>query len=122
MKHGKGTWTFSDGSTLTGKFINDSISEGVYRSNNNTEYKGTFKNSLKHGKGVIKYENGRVYEGDFYEDKISGKGKMVVNGKVYEGEFLNGKMHGIGIIKKVGEEKGKKGRWENGKRIEWVKN
>ena len=47
------------------------------------------------------------------------------DGKVYDGEWLDGKQHGEGQYTFLGKDNKlvtKKGKWENGARIEWIKN
>lgn len=77
---------------------------------------------MRHGKGKMVYSEEKVYEGEWKEDKMDGFGVMNSKGKVYEGEFKDGKMHGVGVLYPNGKDgKGKKGEWENGKRVKWLK-
>lgn len=90
---------------------------------NNSEYTGSFKNGKRHGRGKLVFQDGKVYEGQFADDKISGIGTMKnPDGKIYEGQFLDGKMHGTGTVYTEGKEsKAKKGIWEKGERVKWIK-
>ena len=73
--HGKGVYTFADGSTYEGEM---------------------FENNL-HGKGLRKFANGSSYEGDFVNDKMTGQGLLKrPDGGSHEGAFVNNKMHGQG--------------------------
>lgn len=124
MKHGKGLYKFSDGSTIDGQFINDKPAEGVFKTKKGqTEYHGSFKNSQWHGKGKLIFEGGKIYQGEFKAGKFSGVGVLKTpDGEVYEGGFNEGKKHGVGTTYKIGkEDKKKKGEWKKGKRVKWIK-
>jgi hypothetical protein len=72
-----------------------------------------------HGEGVFSWPDGKQYSGNYVNDLKQGFGVFEWPGdKRYEGEWLAGKQHGIGVFMKGG--KMKKGRWENGQRIEWI--
>lgn len=78
-------------------------------------------NFKKHGKGKLIFGDGKIYEGNFEDGVMSGQGIMTNGVKIYEGAFKNGKQHGIGVYFPKGKtKKGKRGRWRNGKRIEWL--
>lgn len=74
-----------------------------------------------HGKGLLKWNDGRSYEGEFVEDKRHGYGEFTwSDGRKYLGEWRNGKQHGIGILQNANGNKGKKGEWADGKRLNWI--
>jgi len=70
-KHGEGKWIFSDKSLIQGHFIQDTLSEGTFKSSSTgNTYKGSFKNFKKHGKGEMTFKDGNVYIGNFEEGRI----------------------------------------------------
>ena len=78
-----------------------------------------------HGKGIQTWSDGRCYDGEFVDGKKSGNGELTCkNGTKYVGEWKNGKQHGRGYFYKgdegEGNEKPRYGRWEYGKRVEWI--
>jgi hypothetical protein len=62
---------------------------GEYHWENNTHFKGMFKNGLRHGMGF--WERGQeVYEGEYVNDKKCGYGVYRWgNGNRYKGNFFN---------------------------------
>ena len=98
--HGKGKYIFADG----------------------REYDGEWVNNKLHGKGRFKWPDGRTYTGEYLNDKKDGKGLFEwPDGKKYNGEWKNGKQHGEGYLYSVKNLTWRKGLWENGKRIKWLK-
>jgi hypothetical protein len=76
-KHGKGIYTWHDGST----------------------YEGDFKNDARNGNGLFHWNNGENYKGDYLEDERTGQGLYRwPDGSYYEGSFLRGKRHGLGTF------------------------
>jgi hypothetical protein len=79
-KHGKGIYTWHDGST----------------------YEGDFKNDARNGNGLFHWKNGESYKGDYLEDDRTGQGLYRwPDGSYYEGSFLRGKRHGLGTFHSV---------------------
>lgn len=119
-KSGEGTWTFPGGDFVKGFFKEDELVEGMYVSNG-FEYRGGFLDFKMHGKGKLEFKDGKVYEGDFKEGLMTGEGELVNGNKIYKGGFRRGKQHGIGVYLPTGKNgQGYRGRWRNGKRIEWM--
>ena len=74
------------------------------------------------GKGVFTWPDGRRYEGEYKDDKKEGYGEFEWDGgKKYKGFWKNGKQHGEGMLYSVKAKAWRKGIWENGKRIKWIK-
>jgi hypothetical protein len=74
------------------------------------------------GKGVFIWPDGRKYEGEYKDDKKEGYGEFEWDGgKKYKGYWKNGKQHGEGILYNSKNKTWRKGIWENGKRIKWIK-
>ena len=66
------------------------------------------------GMGYYSWSDGRQYYGYHKDDRKHGYGQLYQpDGKTYEGYWIEGKQHGIGVYT------GKKGLWEDGKRIHW---
>jgi hypothetical protein len=76
VKSGKGKYTWPDGST----------------------YEGDYLNNYKHGKGTMTFTNGDVYTGGFVWGTIAGEGiYKYKNGDVYRGLFYKGQKDGKGM-------------------------
>ena len=68
----KGTFKFFNGETLTGKFLNNSLTgKGVHKyPDGKTKYQGYFHKNLYHGYGTAYWENGKKYfEGNWIADE-----------------------------------------------------
>lgn len=77
LKHGKGQYSWLDGSL----------------------YEGDFEKDLRHGKGTFKWPNGESYKGDYFQDQRTGQGIYSwPDGATFSGSFLNGKRHGTGTF------------------------
>ena len=77
LKHGKGQYSWLDGSL----------------------YEGDFEKDLRHGTGTFKWPNGESYKGDYFQDQRTGQGIYSwPDGATYSGSFLNGKRHGTGTF------------------------
>ena len=74
------------------------------------------------GKGIFTWPDGRRFEGEYKEDKKEGYGELEWNkGKKYKGNWKNGKQHGEGYFYSAKNLTWRKGLWDNGKRIKWLK-
>jgi hypothetical protein len=74
------------------------------------------------GNGKFKWPDGRVYMGEYKNDKKDGYGEFEwADGRKYKGNWKNGKQHGEGEFFPSNGKNWKKGIWENGKRIKWIK-
>ena len=92
-RHGKGTWTESDGSKYVGEWKNDKMNGfGKRTSANGKDYnEGIWKNNSLHGIGT-EYWQGDIFVGEF-EMGVKKKGKMTYrNGKVEEGLWENNRI------------------------------
>jgi hypothetical protein len=72
------------------------------------------------GHGVFTWSDGRKYVGEYKNDQKHGHGTFEwPDGRKYIGEWKDGKQHGEGLYIKEGKER--KGVWEAGKRLNWIK-
>ena len=72
------------------------------------------------GTGTFTWSDGRKYVGEYKNDQKHGSGTFEwPDGRKYIGDWKDGKQHGEGIYIKEG--KNRKGIWEMGKRINWIK-
>ncbi len=113
--HGKGIYTWFDGTTLEATFVDGLASgSGVYSSGDGVRYEGEFENDRFDGKGVLTFANGNRYTGHFEDGDFSGHGYFRwVDGNSYEGEYSKGEPHGFGVYFSQDVEV-LRGTWENG--------
>lgn len=128
LLHGQGTYYSSNGTILSGQFLNDSANgfgKLIFGEGSDffgATYSGEFKDWEFHGQGTYVYANGDKYTGEFREGEITGFGSLVFGekskffGDRYVGEFKDGKFHGHGTLYFV-DGKIKKGFWENGEYV-----
>lgn len=96
-KHGKGTYTFKNGTYLFGEWRNDKLNgKGFYYNPKIGNYEGDFMDNLKHGQGKFYwFITNETYIGEWKNDLKNGKGSMkFANGSTYEAEWLNDKILG----------------------------
>lgn len=131
---------YTDGTKISGVFINGEINNhgkiktdqytyvgqfsgkvpngtGKFKYKSGISYEGSVKNGKLEGTGTIIYPNGDFYEGDFKDGELTGTGKLVYNdGRIYSGEVLNAKPHGIGelVFKTSSKMQKYVGQFENG--------
>ncbi len=91
--HGKGVFTYQNGSVYEGKFRNNKFSGiGRFTYTDGCVYEGYFKNDKFHGSGVLTYSNGCKYVGDFNKDLRHGKGTLldadenIISEEIYEND------------------------------------
>ena len=99
--HGKGIFTFDDGTVYFGEF-NKGKKSGVGKINyaDGSVYEGDFADDVPHGRGKYTMRDG-VYEGQLHYAHKKGLGKMTfANGEVYEGVFNADKITGPGVLTK----------------------
>ena len=123
MKHGKGVFTWADGSKYEGSFRDDLFhGQGEYKRADGKHYKGkhsllNFEYSIFPARKFCNLEKpfgDHSLLGDWRRGVMHGKGEYVwPDGKKYTGGWKNGKMHGEG--KMVVKGKTVKGTWVNGK-------
>ena len=100
MRHGRGTYTWSDGETYEGYWLYDRMhgfGRKIYE--DGTVYTGNWLNSMHSGTGKITLANGDVYEGQFAEGDYDGEGVQTLasnGGGHYTGQFSRGLKHGEG--------------------------
>ena len=72
--HGKGTYSWKNGSEYTGDWVDGRRSgNGEFEWNNGGKYEGQYLNNLQHGKGKHSYPNGRTEEGTWKEGNKHGE-------------------------------------------------
>lgn len=71
------------------------------------------------GIGKLKLKDDKLYIGEFSDDKKHGYGIYTWENKKYLGYWKNDKQHGLGIYFSESDNQGRKGLWEDGKRLEW---
>mmetsp|Transcript_12133 Transcript_12133/g.23047 ORF Transcript_12133/g.23047 Transcript_12133/m.23047 type:complete len:355 (-) Transcript_12133:151-1215(-) len=121
-KHGFGRFLWESASYYEGEFQDNRIQgKGVCVWSNGRKYAGEWKNNLMHGQGKFETNDGRSYEGQYVEGQKQGVGIYTwSSGKRYEGGWASGQQHGAGFIFEPGSTQGRKGIWENGKRLQWI--
>ncbi len=142
LKEGKffqGDFTFLDGTTFSGNWIDGKLNgQGTSTSKNGTVYVGEWKDNKKNGKGTLTMADGSKYVGEWKDnilsgsiiyyftdgsvftgvmenDEIIGYGTCTYpNGSVYTGNWKNGEIYGkVRLTKTNGESYS--GDWKNGK-------
>ncbi|CDO97548.1 unnamed protein product [Coffea canephora] len=124
LPHGKGKYTWSDGTTyegdweegkMTGKgrisWASGATYEGDFSGNylhgfgtftgsDGSLYTGGWRMNSQHGIGRKQYQNSDVYDGCWKEGKREGSGRYAwSNSNMYIGSWKNGKMSGRGVMK-----------------------
>ena len=93
-KHGKGKFTWADGSFYEGDFV-EGVFHGAgtyYFKEYNKTYNGAFTNGKIEGPGEMKWKDGREFYGTFVNGKEEGEGTFkYANGNFYIGPFREGK-------------------------------
>lgn len=133
VKHGQGTFTFADGSTYIGEFVDNSISGyGKYEYNSTSEnhyfcivYNGEFSEGEFHGQGRLERTVGDgikvIYEGGFQNGKRHGFGSLDDQKTLYKGGWKQGKKHGVGEIQfRKSDIDGYSGYWEDGEYVKEI--
>jgi hypothetical protein len=120
-KHGKGKYTWADGSIYSGQWVENKINGvGVYLWKDGRRYYGQWKDNDMEGIGIYFYSDGMRYDGQYLKDKKEGYGMYQwIDGRRFEGWWHNGKQHGLGIYFDKKQENVKYGLWEAGKRVKW---
>lgn len=141
-KHGMGTFSYANGSSYTGQWVED-MQEGVgfEHLSDGSQYEGEFRAGLKEGEGTFTWTSGGQYRGEFVKNQMDGRGrfkwkdgreytgdwrKSVMgpygemvwpNGRRFEGGFVKGKMHGEGRMI-MADGKKVQGKWAEGVQLE----
>ena len=96
-RHGRGTYTWASGETVSGDWISGDVVRGVRRYTNGNVYDGEIRNWKRHGEGTMTYADGDVYTGGWAESLRSGTGRYTwTDGAVFEGDYVNDQAHGQG--------------------------
>ncbi len=98
IRNGKDTYTWDDGTTYDGEWLNNKINgKGVLSYASGEKYSGEFVNFKKSGYGVYTWKNGESYSGYWSNDKMSGFGTYkFINGDEYTGNWDSGLFNGQG--------------------------
>ena len=117
QRHGKGTWTNSDGAKYEGDFQDDKKhGKGTYTWPDGSKYEGYWKDGFRHGKGTETWPDGYKYEGDFQNGERHGKGTETwPDGRKYEGYWKDGERNGKGTVT-LSDGRKYKGDWKNDKK------
>jgi uncharacterized protein YgiM (DUF1202 family) len=139
-QHGKGTFTFADGSKYVGEFKDGNFhGQGTFTFADGSKYVGEFKDDNFHGPGTLTAANGKVQEGIWKNDEFqyaqkvsptltarkssspSKTGAVVfgtlvnpITGDKYVGEWKNGRRHGKGTLT-YADGRVKEGIWKDNK-------
>jgi hypothetical protein len=93
-KNGVGSFTWLNGATYSGEWLNskpDGQGEMVY--SNGEKYTGEFKDGIIHGKGAYSFPDGQRHVGGFKDGLIHGPGiQTTPDGKTLIGIWENGKL------------------------------
>ncbi|MGN1444412.1 MAG: hypothetical protein ACI4XE_11250, partial [Acutalibacteraceae bacterium] len=102
-RHGKGKYTWSDGSFYDGEWKDDrKDGNGKQSHPDGTCYDGGWKDDKMDGFGVLVYSNQSRYEGHWSEGTENGHGMLTfANGNSYDGEWKDGNENGHGIKKYI---------------------
>mmetsp|Transcript_20495 Transcript_20495/g.36833 ORF Transcript_20495/g.36833 Transcript_20495/m.36833 type:complete len:229 (-) Transcript_20495:38-724(-) len=99
LKHGRGKYTYSDGTVYEGQWHqNLKHGAGVETFGQDSRYEGQFWCGRRHGNGRL-VSASDCYEGQFVRDELEGTGHFTFqNGCVYAGQVSKGEMHGLGRL------------------------
>ena len=114
-KHGRGTFTWSDGDRYEGDWRDDKrTGRGTYTWPGDSRYEGEWRDSDRSGHGTMIWASGNRYEGQWRDDKRNGRGTFTwTDGDRYDGQWRDNKPHGQGTFT---EPDGTRdvGQWRNG--------
>eukprot|EP00760_Papus_ankaliazontas_P017599 PhM_4_TR17338/c0_g1_i1/m.100950 len=79
IKHGKGTYVWSNGNKYTGMWKRDKMcGEGVfYNAANGYRHEGSFNDGKRSGPGTTFYNDGTIYRGSFIDNELHGVGEVL---------------------------------------------
>ncbi|CAD8092861.1 unnamed protein product [Paramecium sonneborni] len=118
-RHGKGIYTWKDGTKYEGSFENDQINGfGIMEFADSRKYKGEWVNGEMEGFGQFIWPNLEEYKGFYKQSKRNGFGVFKYKSGIrYFGEFLNGLNHGAAVLMQSNHQP-KISKWQDGKQIE----
>jgi len=114
--HGRGLYTWSDGSEYSGEFYEGYMwGQGEKRWPNERKYRGEWVRDMMWGDGEMTWPSGGTFRGQFRKGIFHGKGTRVwPDGDWYAGEFKNGEQEGEGTLESAAEGWVYNGRWMHG--------
>jgi hypothetical protein len=90
---------YSDGTRISGVFLNGVIGSSGTLKNSQFKYSGQFNGTVPNGQGKFWYKSGISYEGGVKNARLDGFGLMTFpNGDVYEGDFCDSEQIGAAKI------------------------
>jgi len=100
LRHGQGTFVFSNGSKYVGQWLNDQYDgQGTFTFANGDTYVGQFKHAKLDGQGTYLFANGNTYVGQWQDGNKNGQGEFsFTGGAKYEGQFRADNYNGQGIF------------------------
>lgn len=103
MKYG--TFTFTDGKILDGRWRNSKLDgNGSTNYPNGDEYDGEYKEGLAHGYGILTSKDGSQYKGLWEKGARNGEGIFYkYSGDIYKGKYKNDKKAGGKTYSKASE-------------------
>lgn len=126
-KEGQGEYRWPDGNRYIGEWRNNMLNgQGLFMWHDDRLYLGDWNDNMMHGQGTYRWGDGRMFIGQYVDDRKSGIGIYLwADGRAYHGEWLQGKQHGEGFYivpdpQNSHQLKIKKGKWQLGKRQEWL--
>jgi hypothetical protein len=102
LPHGKGEYTFLDGSRYTGEMREGVFSgKGVYKDATGYVQEGMFEDGVLHGFGTHTWRNGHTMTGNWIRGVLHGPSVKEINkyGDEFVGAYLGGEREGRAMIK-----------------------
>jgi hypothetical protein len=113
VPHGKGVYTFADGSTYEGETVMDNIQGYGVMTTASYTYNGEWLAGEHHGHGSKQLSDGCQYVGEWFKGRRHGYGRYTwPSGDCYTGMFSKGLYHEYGCFSFHGGEQ-LAGRWQN---------
>mmetsp|Transcript_2683 Transcript_2683/g.5986 ORF Transcript_2683/g.5986 Transcript_2683/m.5986 type:complete len:306 (+) Transcript_2683:28-945(+) len=118
--HGNGHLRSADGSSYEGDWVSGiKHGNGKETKADNFFYEGGFKDGLYHGQGEGVWPNSNKYQGSWKSGKKEGEGIMTWTDREYQGSWVNDLQDGEGVL--IDGKFRKKGEWNKGRRVRWLK-
>lgn len=91
IRHGEGTFQWSDGARYTGSWKNGELNgQGTFTDSDGSKSFGEFLNGLKSGELTFLYADGSKYVGEWKDDKRNGRGILYsANGRISRSGIWN---------------------------------